>query len=351
MTPAIMLDKVRKTYAGGVYAVHEVSLQVAEGTLLALLGPSGCGKTTTLRLIAGLERPDAGTVWISGRQVAGAGRWVEPEQRRVGLVFQDGALFPHLTIAENITFAFNRQQRAKHSVRLGELLALVGLEGLEHRYPHQLSGGQQQRVALARALALQPTVVLLDEPFANLDVTMRIKLREEVVRILRATATTGVLVTHDQQEALSLADQVALMLDGRIAQQGTPAALYTAPASRAVAEFIGETNWIAGVANGRMAETRLGVLSLVEPMHGCCELMIRPEQIRLCADPSSAWIIHQVRYFGHDQLVSVMSDENLTLQARIFAHHPVAPGERIALEVVGAVRAFPCDSAVRAFPS
>jgi iron(III) transport system ATP-binding protein len=344
MTSAITLDKVRKTYAGGVCAVDEVSLQVTEGTLLALLGPSGCGKTTTLRLIAGLEQPDTGTVWISGREVAGAGRWVEPEQRRVGLVFQDGALFPHLTVADNITFAFKRRQRAEPSGRLGELLALVGLEGLEHRYPHQLSGGQQQRVALARALALQPTVVLLDEPFANLDVTLRIKLREEVVRILRATATTGVLVTHDQQEALSLADQVALMLDGRIAQQGAPAAIYTAPASRAVAEFIGETNWITGVANGRMVETRLGGLSLLEPMHGCCELLIRPEQLRVSADPSSAWVIQQVRYFGHDQLVTVTPDGNLTLRARMFAHQLVAPGERVALEVAGAVRAFPCAS-------
>jgi iron(III) transport system ATP-binding protein len=340
MSAAILLREVRKTYPGGVHAVAGATLEVAEGSLLALLGPSGCGKTTTLRLIAGLERPEQGLICIGGRQVAGEGAWVAPEQRRLGLVFQDGALFPHLSVAANISFALGARPRTAQADRVGELLALVGLDGLAQRYPHQLSGGQQQRVALARALAPQPAVVLLDEPFANLDVTLRGELREEVAQILRATGTTAVLVTHDQQEALSLADQVALMLGGRIVQYGAPAKLYTAPASRAVASFIGEANWLPGEAAGPTASSRLGALELLHPAHGPVDLLIRPEQLQLHADLSSAWTIQQVRYFGHDQLVTVTPDGQLLLRARLSARQRAEPGVRVRVEVCGAVSAF-----------
>jgi iron(III) transport system ATP-binding protein len=341
MSPAILLRDVRKTYPGGVTAVADTSLEVAEGTLLALLGPSGCGKTTILRLIAGLERPEQGRICVGGRQVAGDSVWVAPEQRRVGLVFQDGALFPHLTVAANISFALNGRPRAEQARRIEELLALVGLDGLAQRYPHQLSGGQQQRVALARALAPQPAVVLLDEPFANLDMTLRGELREEVARILRASGTTAVLVTHDQQEALSLADTIALMLAGRIAQHGAPDELYTKPASRAVAAFVGEANWLPGEAEGATATSRLGTLALQQPAHGPVDLLIRPEQIQLHADQSSAWTVHQVRYFGHDQLVTVTPDGHLLLRARLSARQRVAPGARVGIDICGAVSAFP----------
>ena len=341
MSGAIHLHGVQKAYPRGPVAVANLTLEVPEGRLLALLGPSGCGKTTTLRLIAGLERPDTGEVWIAGRQVAGGNTWVPPEQRQVGLVFQDGALFPHLTVAENIGFALASWPRDTRTRRVAQLLDLVGLGGLEPRYPHQLSGGQQQRVALARALAPHPTVVLLDEPFANLDATLRAELREEVAQILRAAGTTAVLVTHDQQEALSLADCVALMLDGQVAQSGTPQQLYTRPISRAVATFVGETNWLPGEAAGEQSMSRLGPLHLTMAACGPVDLLIRPEQIRLTPDPASAWSVRHIRYFGHDQLVTVAPDPELILQARLSSQQPVALGSRIAIAICGPVSAFP----------
>jgi iron(III) transport system ATP-binding protein len=343
MSPAIALRAVDKAYPGGPRAVDGVTLEVAEGTLLALLGPSGCGKTTTLRLIAGLERPDAGDVWVGGRLVAGAGGWAPPEQRRVGLVFQDGALFPHLTVAENIAFALGGRPRAAQAARAADMLALVGLRGLEGRYPHQLSGGQQQRVALARALAPEPAVVLLDEPFANLDVALRVELREEVARILRAAGATAVLVTHDRQEALSLADHVALMLDGRLAQHGTPRELYGRPASRAVAGFVGEANWLPGHAAGGCADSALGPLPLLSPASGPVELLIRPEQLAVRPDPDALWTVGAVRYFGHDQLATLLRDGQPALQARLSATAQAEPGAQVAIAVRGPVSAFPAE--------
>jgi iron(III) transport system ATP-binding protein len=345
MSAAIRLDGVRKVYPNGPVAVDDLSLEVARGSLLALLGPSGCGKTTTLRLIAGLERPDAGAIWIAGRQVAGGASWVPPEQRRVGLVFQDGALFPHLNVADNIAFALAGMGREEREGRVAELLDLVGMSGLERRYPHQLSGGQQQRVALARALAPEPAVVLLDEPFANLDAALRVELREEVAEIIRAAHTTTLLVTHDQQEALSLADRVALMLQGRLGQHGTPEELYSHPASRAVGSFVGAANWLRGEAGGMRAVTSLGELQLLEPAHGLVDLLVRPEQIGVTPDEGSAWRVCQVRYFGHDQLVTVALNGTPPLQARLGATARLRPGTAVALQVQGPVSAFPVTEA------
>jgi iron(III) transport system ATP-binding protein len=340
MSLAITLSGVRKTYAGGVSAVAGVDLTAPEGALVALLGPSGCGKTTTLRLIAGLERPDKGVITICGRTVADASTWAPPEQRQVGLVFQDGALFPHLSVAENISFALTHMTRAARTQRVTELLDLVGLGGLAARYAHQLSGGQQQRIALARALASRPAVVLLDEPFANLDAALRVELREEVARILRSAGTTALLVTHDQQEALSMADQVALMLDGRIAQYGAPQQLYGCPSSRAVANFLGETNWIPGEANGMTTSSCLGTLHLTAPVSGSVDVLVRPEQLILHPDEAARWSVTQVRYFGHDQIVTVSADDVPALRARRRAHEPTLAGLRVAVAVHGAVSAF-----------
>src|SRR5919199_1767730 len=214
-------------------AVEAVKLTLNKGDLLSLLGPSGCGKTTLLRLIAGFEQPQAGTIEIAERIVAGKGGWVPPEQRDVGMVFQDYALFPHLTVAKNV--AFGLRNLGKHTSldikkRTVEAIALIGLEGLENRYPHELSGGQQQRVALARALAPRPALILLDEPLSNLDVQVRLRLRQEVRDILKATGTSGVFVTHDQEEALSISDWVAVMRQGRLEQFGTPEEVYREPA-------------------------------------------------------------------------------------------------------------------------
>ena len=264
----LRLESVTKQFSQmNTPAVAEVSLNLAAGDLLGLLGPSGCGKTTLLRLIAGFERPQAGRIEIAGRTVAGDGYWISPEQRHLGMVFQDYALFPHLSVAENVAFGLHSktmkkfQQQGKKSDRLdivAKLINLVGLAGLENRYPHELSGGQQQRVALARALAPQPLLVLLDEPLSNLDVQVRLRLREEVREILKATGTSGIFVTHDQQEAMAIADSIAVMQQGRLEQVGTPEEIYTQPTTRFTAQFVTGANFIPARRKGQLWETEVG---------------------------------------------------------------------------------------------
>jgi iron(III) transport system ATP-binding protein len=301
----IRLDGVTKRF-GDVAAVDEASLCVARGEVVALLGPSGCGKTTLLRLIAGFERPDGGFVTVAGRLVAAPGEWVAPEARRVGMVFQDYALFPHLTVAANIGFGLPRRERG---ARVPELLAIVGLSGLEKRYPHELSGGQQQRVALARALAPSPELVLLDEPWSNVDPFLRETLRAEVAEIIRPLGVTVLLVTHDREEAFSLADRIALMRDGAIVQEGTAEELYFAPASRWAAEFVGAANVLSGrVVAGRI-ETPLGAF----PANGAskeadAKVLLRPELLEL--QPSAAGEAQVVgrEFRGHDVFYRVLLD-------------------------------------------
>ena len=235
------LDCVTRRYQTGPAAVDQVTLTLMQGELLALLGPSGCGKTTLLRLIAGLEAPNEGAIVLSGRPVAGPGGWVPPERRQLGMVFQDYALFPHLTVAQNVGFGLDRLRKqapqALHD-RVAEAIALVGLEGLEKRYPHELSGGQQQRVALARSIAPQPSLILLDEPLSNLDARVRQRLRQEVRAILKRAGAAAVFVTHDREEAMAIADRVAVMRRGQIEQIDSPEGLYWEPDSRFVAGFV-----------------------------------------------------------------------------------------------------------------
>ena len=242
----IAVEGVTKRF-GATLAVYRASLEISRGEFVALLGPSGCGKTTLLRLVAGFETPDEGSVAIAGRTVAGRA-WVPPDRRKVAMVFQDYALFPHLSVADNVGFGLPRGRRA---ARVPEALALVGLDGLERRLPHELSGGQQQRVALARALAPEPAVVLLDEPWSNIDPLRRAAMRDELAAILRATGVTVLLVTHDREEAFSVADRIALMHDGRIEQTGTPEEVYYEPSSRWSAEFVGALNLPGGPHGGR----------------------------------------------------------------------------------------------------
>ncbi|HEV2088957.1 MAG TPA: ABC transporter ATP-binding protein, partial [Cryptosporangiaceae bacterium] len=242
---AVSVRGARKAF-GDVSVLDGVDVSVAAGSILALLGPSGCGKTTLLRCIAGLERPDAGEVRIGARTVSGDGVFVPPERRRVGMVFQDWALFPHLSVGRNVGFGLSRPERRAGGVEAA--LALVELTGLADRMPATLSGGQQQRVALARALANRPAVILLDEPFSNLDAALRVSIRAEVQRLLRQLSVTAVFVTHDQEEAFVLGDEVAVLLDGTLVQQAPPSDVYDAPATRAVAAFVGDANFVPGTA-------------------------------------------------------------------------------------------------------
>jgi iron(III) transport system ATP-binding protein len=254
MTPTmIRLERVSRSF-GTVRAVAQASLEVGKGEFVALLGPSGCGKTTLLRLIAGFEVPDGGTVRL-GEQLVAGGAWVPPERRHVGMVFQDYALFPHLSVARNVGYGLARGGREE---RVREALELVGLAGHGDRFPHELSGGQQQRVALARALAPEPSVVLLDEPWSNIDPVLRGSMRDELAAILRTTGVTVLLVTHEQEEAFSLADRVALMRDGAIVQTGAPEDIYYGPATRWAAEFVGAANVLPGRLEDGLVETLVG---------------------------------------------------------------------------------------------
>ncbi len=246
--PVIQLEGVRKRFwPGPVEAVDGVNLTVREGEIVTLLGPSGCGKTTTLRLIAGFEVPDEGTIRIGDQVVAGPRSWVPPERRGVGMVFQDYALFPHLTVGENVMFGLDRIPRRRRKDRAKEVLRILDLAAAFDRYPHELSGGQQQRVALARAIAPEPVVVLMDEPFSNLDAHLRSQVRDEVVGILRRAGMTSIFVSHDQRDALAISDQVAVMNRGKVEQMGSPREIYKHPESIFVATFVGRTNLLQGV--------------------------------------------------------------------------------------------------------
>src|SRR5919106_4150324 len=323
----IRLEGVTKRF-GATTAVDAASLCVDRGEVVALLGPSGCGKTTLLRLIAGFERPDGGTVEVAGRRVGGPGTWVPPEERRVGMVFQDYALFPHLTVAENVGFGLPRRERAG---RVPELLSVVGLTGLERRYPHELSGGQQQRVALARALAPAPELVLLDEPWSNVDPFLRESLRAEITEIIRPLGVTVVLVTHDREEAFSLADRIALMRDGSVVQEGTSEELYYAPVSRWAAEFVGAANVLSGErAKGLLRATLDSV-----PANGAArevQVLIRPELLELAPDPEGPGEVVAREFRGHDVFYRVLL-EGVELVAQRPSNEVVPLGSRVTVKL------------------
>jgi iron(III) transport system ATP-binding protein len=338
---ALVCRGIRKSF-GDVVALAGLDLSVAPGSLTALLGPSGCGKTTALRVIAGLEDPDAGTLEVGGRVLVDADTNVPPERRRIGLVFQDYALFPHLTVGQNVAYGLQDVPARERGGRVAEALALVGLSGLEPRLPTQLSGGQQQRVALARALAPRPALVLLDEPFSNLDAGLRIQVREEVRSILDAARATALFVTHEQEEALSLADEVAVMDAGRLHQVADPQTLYTRPATRFVAEFVGEADLIPGTRAGRhFVDTSLGRLQTREPMTADqVTVVLRPEAVALSRDDDGPGVVDAIQYFGHDQLVAVRLPGGDQVRVRSGPGLAVARGDRVALGVADAVIAF-----------
>ncbi len=325
----IRLEGVTKRF-GTVTAVDEAHLCVDRGEIVALLGPSGCGKTTLLRLVAGFERPDGGAVEVAGRTCSGPGTWIAPEERRVGMVFQDYALFPHLTVAENVGFGVPRRERA---TRVAELLEIVGLTEQRRRYPHELSGGQQQRVALARALAPSPELVLLDEPWSNVDPFLRETLRAEVAEIFRPLGVTVVLVTHDREEAFSLADRIALMRNGTILQEGTPEELYFSPASRWAAEFVGAANVLSGPVVGGLVETPLGTFPANgSSTHADASVLVRPELLELEPDPAGPAEVVAREFRGHDVLYRVLL-EGVELVSQRPSTEVVPLGSRVSIRL------------------
>ena len=316
---------------GDVRAVDDVSITVPSGTVTALLGPSGCGKTTLLRLIAGLERPDTGSIHAGGETLSTPDRVVPPEKRRIGMVFQEGALFPHLSVAENVAFGLARGPEQAELVE--EALALVGLEGMGKRSTTSLSGGQRQRVALARALAPGPEVLLLDEPFANLDPALRVELRTEVAALLRQLAITSVFVTHDQEEAFVLGAEVIVMRDGRVLQTASPSELYSRPASRWVATFVGEANVVPGQGGETSAETLVGTVPLAEVAPATCEVLLRPEHLAL--EAGGAWEVEQLEFYGHDTLYVVRGEHGQKLMVRASGAPRYGNGDRTSVRYDG----------------
>ena len=335
-----------------VTAVDAVDIDVRRGEFLAVLGPSGCGKTTLLRLVAGFEQPDAGGIEIGGRAVVGPRTWLAPEDRRVGMVFQESALFPHLDVAGNIGFGLTRGGRDE---RIAEMVALVGLAGLQRRMPHELSGGQQQRVALARALAPDPALILLDEPFSSLDATLRAQLRVEVREILRRADATALLVTHDQAEALEISDRVAVMRAGRIEQVSTPDELYLRPANRFVAGFVGEANLLVGEVRHGEVQTlagrfRAGDGSLADGSRA--EVLLRPEQLhmlpveRLASPPRPETVLTVVRRVFHGSEVHhvLQGPTGLELEASTPSSATIELGTLVIVHArASAVPVYPLD--------
>ena len=331
-----------------------LDLGVPAGTLTAVLGPSGSGKTTLLRILAGFERPDGGTVRIGARVVDDDRHHVAADKRRIGYVAQEANLFPHLTVEANVGFGLPRRRRNSH--RVAELLETLGLEELSRRYPHELSGGQQQRVAVARALAVEPSIVLLDEPFASLDLSLRAAVRAEIQQILRQAGATTVLVTHDQDEALSMADSVAVIRRGVIAQCAPPHELYVHPVDSELARFVGEANLIAGTARGAVVDTPFGPLPVVVPLSDAEQsvtVLVRPEQLHVAVEDSSQGVAARVvgtEYYGHDAVIrlrlestaqwSAPSTAPPPLTARVIGTLQVRPGQLVHLRVVGPVKAW-----------
>ncbi|WP_406863629.1 ABC transporter ATP-binding protein [Streptomyces sp. HUAS MG47] len=332
---------VVKAYGPGTAPVLDgLDLTVPGGALAAVLGPSGCGKTTLLRVVAGFLRADEGTVTVAGRTLGGPGVHLPPERRRIGIVPQEGALFPHLSVARNIAFGLTGADRSVKRSRVAEMLDLVGLAGYGDRMPHELSGGQQQRVSLARALAPEPHLVLLDEPFSALDTGLREAVRADVRAVLRASGATAVLVTHDQQEALSTADLVAVLREGRVAQCAAPEELYRRPADPWVASFVGDAVFLPGEAERDAVRTALGTIPLSPAPTGLTSgtVLLRPEQLQVTAAETAhaRGTVTDVRFLGHDALLAVSVeglDEPLTVRSP--GPIPARPGELVGITVTG----------------
>lgn len=335
--PIIELIEVSKTYPGGEFpAVSDIRLSVEQGEVMALLGPSGSGKTTVLRLIAGFESPDRGQVFLRGMEVGRPGHNVPPERRGVGMVFQDYGLFPHLTVAGNVAFGLYHAAPPEKKRRVAEILRLVGLKGFENRYPHELSGGQQQRVALARALAPSPIVILLDEPFSNLDPDMRSRMRIEMHQILKEVGATAILVTHDHEEAFAMADKIGVLNAGRIEQFDTPEAIYHTPSTPFVADFVGQADFLPGTVgpDGRVhSEIGQFINAKQYPGGTSVAIMIRPDDIRLVPDPGGIARVTSRQFRGSENLYTLALPSGQEIHA---SEHSVAvydPGTWVQIKL------------------
>lgn len=331
--PTISVESVAVRY-GNVVAVDGFTLDVEEGSLVVLVGPSGCGKTTALRAVAGFEKPTSGTIRIRGNVVFDDSTMTAPEHRRVGMVFQEYALFPHISVAENVGYGVKGSDRVR---RVREVLQLVGLGDHGARFPHELSGGEQQRVALARALAPEPDVVLLDEPFSNLDAPQRERMRRDLRKILRAARVTAVFVTHDQAEALAIADVIVVMRDGRIHQIGTPDEVYAAPATPWVAKFLGDAVILEGTVSSGSVPTPLGPVPTDLSEGAQAQVMIRPEWISPTAvDDGSALVIDR-EFYGHDQRVEIRLAEGQVVEALVPSRNSIHVGDAVDIKLIDAI--------------
>jgi iron(III) transport system ATP-binding protein len=340
----LSLEGVAKSF-GGREVLRNVDLVVPTGELTAILGASGSGKTTILRLVAGFEEPDRGRVSIGGRTVSGGGRTIPPERRSVGYVAQEGALFPHLSVAENVGFGLPRTER-ESSRRIDEVLEMVGLKSsFKERRPHQLSGGEQRRVALARALAPAPAAIVLDEPFSGLDAGLRGETRRAVAEALAQAGTTALLVTHDQAEALSIGHQVGVLCDGRLAQVAHPEVLYRRPVDAEVARLVGEAVLLGGSASGGVATCALGRIAAAGAASGQVLVLLRPEQLRLVPAAESTGTpvarVRSVEYFGPHATVWLLLDDGSEVMARVSGHAAPSPGEEVRVAVEGEAVVFP----------
>ena len=341
MEISLQLSDIKKSF-GDLHVLRGIDLSVTQGELLTVLGTSGGGKTTLLRLIAGFDRPDSGSIQICDRVVAGANKFVRPEQRRVGIVPQEAALFPHLDVSHNIAFGLAHLSKKESTERVREMLSLVKMADFATHQPHQLSGGQAQRVALARAIAPRPDLILLDEPFAALDAQMRGQIRDDVRAVLDAVGATSIMVTHDQDEALSIADRVAVLRDGVIAQVGSPRDVYNSPNDEVLAVFLGEAVVIDGVYRNGKVETYLGALatqtSFREGTPG--QVAIRPENFYLQPDLQGSATVTGRQFFGHDAMIEVQTPQGIV---RARTNGPLSPeiGMKVTVWVRGTVSFFP----------
>lgn len=354
----LQLKNITKTYphralsakeSRSTIVLDDVSLTLNRGELLGLLGPSGCGKTTLLRVVAGFESISSGTVIIADKIVCSNCDFVAAEKRKTGMVFQDYALFPHLTVAENIAFGLKNQGKnyvkgvlfnktnAKIDRRVSEVLELVGLSGMEKRYPHQLSGGQQQRISLARALAPQPTLILLDEPLSNLDVQVRHRLRAEIRAILKAAGTSAIFVTHDREEALAISDKIAVMRRGKIEQIDTPEAVYRNPASRFVAEFVTQANILPATRKGEVWQTEIGAVTISSSKYSLeaesGDVMLRPEEIILDPDSNSDTVVIERQFLGREYYYCVATASGKRIYVRTNMEQAIAVGTKVSLSL------------------